>query len=135
MCIMRTIIDVNMDYVTYFYSNSSILFICCMFCLGEGKAVIKDYNVIKDYRALHYSSALWLYEYKFQMVSGYSTLVQFQSGTREKIRALHYNAVCSTFFMYLVQCCKCYTVQCTVYTDSILYIQYNLSRIFTNIIL
>ena len=28
------------------------------------------------------SSALWLYEFKFQMVSGYSTLVQFQSGTR-----------------------------------------------------
>ena len=24
------------------------------------------------------------------MVSGYSILVQFQSGTREKIRALHY---------------------------------------------
>ena len=30
------------------------------------------------------SSALWLYEFKFQMVSGYSTLVQFQSGTRKK---------------------------------------------------
>ena len=30
------------------------------------------------------SSALWLYEFKFQMVSGYSTLVQFQSGTRRK---------------------------------------------------
>ena len=29
------------------------------------------------------SSALWLYEFKFQMVSGYSTLVQFQSGTRK----------------------------------------------------
>ena len=38
-----------------------------------------------------FSSALWLYEFKFQMVSEYSTLVQFQSGTREKIRALHYN--------------------------------------------
>ena len=40
------------------------------------------------------SSALWLYEFKFQMVSGYSTLVQFQSGTRRKIRDLHYK-VCS----------------------------------------
>ena len=29
-----------------------------------------------------FSSALWLYEFKFQMVSGYSTLVHFQSGTR-----------------------------------------------------
>ena len=29
-----------------------------------------------------FSSALWLYEFKFQMVSGYSTLVQFQSRTR-----------------------------------------------------
>ena len=29
-----------------------------------------------------FSSALWLYEFKFQMVSEYSTLVQFQSGTR-----------------------------------------------------
>ena len=35
------------------------------------------------------SPALWLYEFKFQMVSGYSTLVQFQSGTR-KICDLHY---------------------------------------------
>ena len=25
---------------------------------------------------------LWLYEFKFQMVSGYSTLVQFLNGTR-----------------------------------------------------
>ena len=39
-----------------------------------------------------FSSALWLYEFKFQMVSGYSTLVQFQSGTRDKMRALHYNS-------------------------------------------
>ena len=37
------------------------------------------------------SSALWLYEFKFQMVSGYSTLVQLQSGIRVKIRALHFN--------------------------------------------
>ena len=36
------------------------------------------------------SSALWQYEFKFQMVSEYSTLVQFQSGTR-KIRDLHYD--------------------------------------------
>ena len=32
-----------------------------------------------------FSSALWLYEFKFQMVSGYSTLVQFQSGTRKLV--------------------------------------------------
>ena len=38
------------------------------------------------------SSALWLYEFKSQMVSGYSTLVKFQSGTR-KIRDLHYNLI------------------------------------------
>ena len=38
------------------------------------------------------SSALWLYKFKFQMVSGYSTLVQFQSGTR-KIRDLHYKKI------------------------------------------
>ena len=36
-----------------------------------------------------FSSALCLYEFKFQMVSGYSTLVQFQSGAR-KFGALHY---------------------------------------------
>ena len=29
-----------------------------------------------------FSCALWLYELKFHMVSGYSTLVEFQSGTR-----------------------------------------------------
>ena len=28
-----------------------------------------------------FSSTLWLYEFKFQMVSVYSTLIQFQSGT------------------------------------------------------
>ena len=38
-----------------------------------------------------FSSALWLYEFKFQMVSGYSTLVQLQNETRVRIRALHYN--------------------------------------------
>ena len=26
-----------------------------------------------------FSSALWLYEFKFQMISGYSTLVQFKA--------------------------------------------------------
>ena len=30
-----------------------------------------------------YFSALWLYEFEFQIVSRYSTLVQFQSGTRK----------------------------------------------------
>ena len=46
-----------------------------------------------------FSSALWLYEFKFQMVSGYSTLVQFQSGTR-KLRDLHYYIY---IYIYLYQ--------------------------------
>ena len=41
-----------------------------------------------------FSSALWLYEFKFQMVSGYSTLIQCQSGARKfVIYTITYNYV------------------------------------------
>ena len=39
-------------------------------------------------------------EFNFQMVSGYSTLVQFQSGTR-KIRDLHYNNILCRFISFV----------------------------------
>ena len=46
------------------------------------------------------------------MVSGCSTLVQFQSGTREKIRALHYNYFDYTKYMYcIVYANKCILVK------------------------
>ena len=68
-----------------------------------------------------FSSALWLYEFKFQM-SGYSTLVQFQSGT-QKIRALHYNYQTAVFLflpfaiIVLVQYLSLLRLKRTVFLD------------------
>ena len=61
--------------------NFQILFIfknCNEILILNKELTINNFDDIKLF-----SSALWLYEFKFQMVSRYSTLVQFQSGTRK----------------------------------------------------
>ena len=49
--------------------------------------IFSTYVLSWDLISAHYTAntALWLYEFKFQMVSGYSTLVQFQRGTRKVV--------------------------------------------------
>ena len=50
---------------------------------------------------------MWLYEFKFQMVSEYSTLVKFQSGTRKfvlltlTVKSFLRKDVCLTFYRFL----------------------------------